>query len=80
MKKALSSRLRSEELDADECHKRRGENRPSQYHSDHGSRIKQNPFKVPATFRPGHHLPADEYLQEIVGGDQSPTRWRVADI
>ena len=33
-----------------------------------------NPSKIPAQSGPGLHLPADKHHQQIVGGDQSPSR------
>ena len=55
-------------------HNRRGQSSPSKYQSDQSRTTRQNPSKVPAPSGPGLHLPADEYLQQILGGEQSPSR------
>ena len=76
MKKTLSSRLSREMVDPDVCQGFTTDEEEAAIRNINPTKAagSDKSIQVPAPSGPGHHLPADEYPQQIVGGDQRASR------
>ena len=73
----ISSRLRSEVVDTEVCQGFATDEFKAALRNINPTKAagpEKNPSKLPAPSGPGLCLPAGEYHQQIVGGDQSPSK------